>query len=246
MDEVLLERMADRVAVRSHPRSGTHLLAATIKKSFFPNVDLSTSGSGTGHWSNRYTTDPFPWAKLFRGGPHGIPDVVPPPRKVVYIFRDGRDVATSMYNATSLRNPKNLGMEFSLWLRSHLDWEYSPGNKASPAINIIQHWRRHVDAWRDLFIRNTNNVMLVKYCDLVGSRSRALVSSIARFLGFRQTLLCPDLGSWKYNQVENMVGVDPGEGKTGSYKEYFKEKDLELYDEIVGAHHWVDEWRALK
>ncbi|MDJ0678871.1 MAG: hypothetical protein QNJ18_03285 [Xenococcaceae cyanobacterium MO_167.B52] len=40
----------------SHPRSGTHLLAAILKEAFFPKVNLDlplTVGSVWGHWNDR-------------------------------------------------------------------------------------------------------------------------------------------------------------------------------------------------
>lgn len=137
------------IKVYGHPRSGNNYLAALIKRNVYPNKNLQGKDGYVGHWADRAYVRGTKYAKLFGG--HGLPHRY---RNVkgekVYIFRDGRDVALSLWNSEHFVNPEwTKTKSFSDFIRTPLDWVSSPGDKANPCLTIFEHWKRHLEMWKN-------------------------------------------------------------------------------------------------
>ena len=211
----------------SHPRSGTNFLGATIKENIYPDVDLSNTGGQCGHWENRTKIGAVPFGKLF--GSHVFPGRILRSNRwceipCIYIFRDGRAVVLSVWRSAGFLNPQMKHMRFSRYLRTKIDWNGSPGSRViTPKENIIQHWFRHVKAWHRF--ENRHDLLIVRYEHLLLNLDEQL-NRIREFLGLSKR--------YATKQVKQLVGPSPhADPKIGTWKQFFKEKDLKYFHSIV-------------
>ena len=179
--------MNQLIKVHGFVRSGNHALSALLHRAFFPSLPgMTVDNRNTGHWSQRagaarYEVDGadqgaervhIPYADVL--GTHNMPrgDT----RRVVYVVRDGRDVALSMYRWKKMAAPGDLS--FSEWVRQTIDWWPSPGKRAEPAdgYTVWRMWLDHVTTWA------TTDALVVRYEDLVRAPGR-VVESVAHAMG---------------------------------------------------------------
>lgn len=157
-----------------HPRSGNHYLASAIHRAFYRSDEkfaLRVMASGTGHWSQRQLgvledfgsqsaeASTVPWGLLL--GSH-VSSPPTEPREAIYVYRDGRDVALSIYNWTRFRGAHEVDIGLSEYLRRPIDWIGSPGHRAPRNALLWERWRDHVSNW----LQN-EDVLAVRYEDLV-------------------------------------------------------------------------------
>lgn len=205
--------------VYSHPRSGTHLLAATLERCFFPDVDLTGGAGWAGHWAGRFQVSEKAYAGLI--GNHRRWDASP--GKCIYLLRDGRDVAVSFWRTKAFQHPSWRGLSFSEYLRKPLNWENSPGFKASPGLTIAEHWLSHLKSWR-----GHDNVHYVRFEELL-SKPEETLRHIGKFLETEpKTLELP----------AKLVGLMPNEGRVGVWHEYFSDEDLSFFYSKVPPDYW--------
>ncbi len=201
----------------SHPRSGTNWIRALLCYAIYGEMKLAVSR--TGHWSQR--RDIRVSEKQVFGG-HVFYDPTLPKRKV-YLFRDGRDVALSMWKAKSLQHKNDADLTFSQFIRKPLDWYGTPGKKLESGLNIIQHWKRHLGSWRrapDTYFLRYENVLLHR---------RKEITKIAKFAGFKIRRL-PRMGA---------MGPDPSTNyRASKWKDAYSKKDLDYFYRIVPKNHW--------
>ena len=139
------------IKVYGFPRSGNHLLMELIGRNFYPGQDLTSPAGEVGHWSDRAQVGPVEFGKL--AGHHGPPSWGYEPGQSVYVYRDGRAVAASLYRSPHFRSKQTDGLTFSEWLRAPLDWSWSVGRRGgigrrgSNGKNVIEHWVEHLTAW---------------------------------------------------------------------------------------------------
>lgn len=165
------------VKVYGHIRSGNHALAAFVQKAFYPNIEPRTiHRAGSGHWSRKsselsrvtvegqdLTSDEvdLPYGHVV--GNHLFPKRGTPP--AIYVYRDGRDVALSIWRWEKMRP---LGVEtFSEFLRLSIDWRFSQTRrfhwpKHPKPWTVLHHWMWHVNAWTQ-----NPNICCVRYEDFV-------------------------------------------------------------------------------
>lgn len=175
--------------VFGHPRSGNHMLAAMLRRAFFSDVDLGATyrNAGTGHWSQRAGAAPYlkdgvevsgdiemPYARLL--GDHCFPAESRYEGRFLYIVRDGRDVALSMYAWPKMRPVQHRSMSFAHYLRTPIDWRGSPGARHRGGRTLWAHWRDHVAQWLD------HADLVTRYEDLVLHPAREL-ARIGSWLG---------------------------------------------------------------
>lgn len=162
--------MNERVQVFGHVRSGNHLLARLLQRTYFPDLPpLRLDAPATGHWSRRLEparyeldgeeTREVPYAALL--GDHAFPTDTDVPERHVYIFRDGRGVSRSCYRWSKLRRAGARDQSYAAYLRTPLDWRGSPATRHPRTHLLWEHWREHVDAWSDVA------ALRVRYEDLV-------------------------------------------------------------------------------
>ena len=209
------------IKVYSHPRSGTNFIESLLKDNFYPNDDLSVIG-GWGHWSApQKFKDPVLFGKLF--GSH-----LPPQRKkpgpAIYIYRDGRAVALSIWKSKFFLNAEMEKMPFSTYLRTPLDWRNSPSMriKQGQGLPIIQHWHSHVERWHSE-LENNPDVLFIRYEDL-----HTNTYNILEFISNKFKL------NWINKTIVSYpVGPSPNSGQLDAWKQYFDKDSLEYFYNIV-------------
>lgn len=156
----------EQLRVYSHPRSGTHFLEAFLAENFYKSKDLTIDKVKWGHWSNRkIKEDGNPYGQLF--GHHFFPTTKNFKSPGVYIIRDGRAVAYSIWKTSNfLHKDIDKSISFSDFLKTPLDWEGSPARKSEPTDTILEHWAKHCTSWFN-FAKENKDVLIVFYEDLV-------------------------------------------------------------------------------
>mgnify|MGYP001803819922 FL=1 len=107
------------IKVFSHPRSGTHFLESFVGENFYSGIDLSRKNVEWGHWKNRQIDkEGFKYGKLFGSHLPPYPSLKKIDYPVLYIYRDGRAVAHSLYNYEQFIVPGKEQITFRLFLRN--------------------------------------------------------------------------------------------------------------------------------
>lgn len=208
----------------SHPRSGTHFLEAFLARNFYPDEDLSVAEVPWGHWADRSLRDEGnPYGKLF--GSHVFPERSL--RRIsypaVYIWRDGRAVAYSLWRTKEFLHPDHRDISLSDFLRQKLDWIGSPGYAATPLRTIAEHWEEHVLGWRTIAGKNPN-VLVVAYEDLLEDPWREYGRIHAALFPHRR-----ELPRDRLDPVGEPVGIAPHEAARASWREAFSDEDEEYF-----------------
>lgn len=206
--------------VYSHPRSGTRLLQWVLKANFYRDIDLSGSGGKAGHWASRIKVDDtfLPVAGLW--GSHSF--LHPSHKNCFYIYRDGRDVALSLWRTKVMQHPDSRRLSLSEYISRRLDWHGTVGKKCSGTIPP-QHWRAHLESWR-----HAPSACLIRYEELLTS-PKETISTMGAFLGVEpETFDLPD----------SLVGISPNEGRIGAWKEHFSTADLDFFHSYVERDFW--------
>jgi len=197
------------------PRSGSHLLMTLIGANFYPSTDLTSPGGQVGHWADRVTVPPVEYGQL--AGHHGPPSWGYDKNASVYIYRDGRAVAASLYRSPHFKHPANAAT-FSEFIRQPLDWQWTVGNKWPNTSNVIDHWREHLSVWK------RTDVLAVRYEDL----ARYPATQISRML-YVYKLDRPD----EWTLPDKLVGWFPSGGKRDGWRELWNDDDEAWFYERV-------------
>jgi hypothetical protein len=215
--------------VWGHPRSGNHFLASIILRAFYRDTNrfhLRVPSAATGHWSRRQAgaVESFgaaagedasvPWGRLL--GSH----VLTPPatvEKAIYVYRDGRDVALSVYRWDRFRAVEEQGLSLSEYLP--IDWVGSPGFPWTRDVLLWEHWRRHVEAWLA-----REDVLAVRYEDLIEDLDGQL-QRIEDWSGLPRVPVDNDVAvGWNASKSRHRLARWRGQMSDG---------DLALYDEFI-------------
>lgn len=229
--------------VWGHPRSGNHFLASLIHSAFYASAErfsLRVSSGATGHWSQRrsgvreafgsVSVDELtvPWGRLL-GSHVGEPPAVL--QEAIYVYRDGRDVALSVYSWDRLRAAEDLSLDLAEYLRLPIDWTGSPGVQAPRRLLLWEHWRQHVEYWLA-----RQDVLAVRYEDLIEDLDGQLRRISAQF---GQPLVAP---------VDSDVAVgwnaSNSNYRLGRWRGRLSEADIALFDELV-PRDFAGRWDSL-
>lgn len=225
------------VTVFSHPRSGTHFLEAFIAENFYQEKDFIPTKIGWGHWSNtQYTPDSNRYHKLF--GSHIFPTKTL--KKIdyplVYIYRDGRAVAYSIWKTDNFIHPKYKDTSFSDFLRLKLDWKGSPAFKSKEKNTIAEHWEKHVSGWIK-YSRTNKNILVVKYEDLIDDPYSIYLKIHSKFFNEKVKLLLGEVDT-----IREPVGLKPNKAKKNSWHEVFSNKDLIFFKDQLTDDFLIKEY----
>ena len=210
----------------SHPRSGTHFLEAFIAQNFYPDVDLSVKDLTWGHWSNRQTKEFNPYGQLFGGHHFPTTNFRLNPKPLLYIYRDGRAVAYSVWKTPNFLNKEMSKLSFSEFLRTPLDWKGTPAHKSAQRLNIVEHWARHVESYHKLI----GNIFLISYEELLQNPEKVYKKILFR---------CFPLQYYKFYNKSNIETIDkplgllPNKGTADGWKKVFSEEDLTFFHKNV-------------
>lgn len=204
------------IKVYGHPRSGNHFLLNLIHNNFYPSMDLKTGPGAVGHWSDRVRNQISVDGRL--AGGHGLPQSGYARGRAIYIYRDGRDVAVSVWKSPHFKHKSWNGMPFSQFLGKKLDWYLTPGRPSEPGMDIAQHWVHHLVEW------GRADVLKVQYEKLVTDTDGELDRIAEHF-----KLERPD----EYKKPGRLVGWFPSGSGMGGWKKVFNEHDLEYFMYVV-------------
>ncbi len=163
-------------------------------------------------------------------------------RRVVYLMRDGRDVAVSYFHHVrefrSEEDHRAIGPSFSEFLKSFL----------SGAVDGYGPWHEHVELALDQAALRQGNVLLVRYEDLLND-SESMICSILEFLGadvnierVRRAISSNTRDQMKLkqsrsNSLERQAAAKPSfvrQAKAGNWKPVFSDEDLQLFQDVAG------------
>jgi hypothetical protein len=184
----------------------------------YPGVDVSTKQGRAGHWAKRGKSTMHTHGKLL--GDHGF---YRKGLKGIYIFRDGRDVALSLWRSKMFIHPDDRGLSLPEYLRKPIDWLGSPARKDGHGWTVFEHWKRHLDSWA-----HKDGVYYLAFEFLVNYQEES-IKLIAKNAGIELEKFVP---------VSGLVGLTPNEGRCMAWKDYFTEGDRRLFDSIVPKTHY--------
>ncbi|MCA9264416.1 MAG: sulfotransferase [Planctomycetales bacterium] len=221
--------------IYSHPRSGTHLMRAFLAENFYPSAQLALHDPGRvwGHWADRQVFDePVPNGLI--PASHYFPSQNPRDRirPTIYIYRDGRAVALSLWKSIHFMNPTWQGISFADFLRRPIDWEASPGFRVEPHETLAAHWARHVLAWHEAPYKSC---CFIRYEQLVGDPAQVL-EALCNSFGFLQR---PE----HTTAIRAKVGIVPNKSQVDSWKDAFTDEDERFFRKEIGpeaeSYLWV-------
>lgn len=213
------------IKIYSHPRSGTHFLEAFIAENFYPGKNLSSNQPiYYGHWSEKkLLEDGEPHHQLF--GSHFFPEElnlkINEPK--IYIYRDVRAVAASIYNSKFYNTKKHPEITFTDFLRMEIDWYGGLGRKKSSNLNIVQHWDKHVNEWLQL---KDKNLLIIRYEELKLEPEKAYDVIARKYFTYKRLLNA--ITRKKIKTINHKVGLNPNEATINAWKNLFSETDLEF------------------
>lgn len=220
--------------VYSHPRSGTHFLEAFLAENFYEDLQLSVDEVLWGHWSNRVINkEGNPYGKLF--GNHYFPERNENDLPKIYIFRDGRAVAYSIWRTQNFLNKDMHELSFDQFLDTKLDWYGTPAEKSSLGYTILEHWAHHVAEWKAYSLKSSS-VYLIKYEDLFCDPYVQYQKIRNKF--FKERDLKP-LASLKL--ISEPVGLYPNKAVINSWEQYFRDDKLEKF-RLISSKYKINEY----
>ena len=214
------------VKVYSHPRSGTHFIEAFIAKNFYQDRDLSIPQVKWGHWSNRQiNSEGNLYGQLF--GNHYFAERNKTGSPKVYIVRDGRAVAYSIWKTPNFLHKDISNLTFKQFLRTPIDWSGTPAIKSEPCLTILEHWVLHVKGWYQL-AENNSNILIIKYEDLVNEPYEQYLKIHTAYFNKTKKLLPSTL-----NVIETPIGLLPNKAKVDAWKHIIDANDILYYNDLV-------------
>ena len=227
-----------RIKVYSHPRSGTHFLEAFLARNFYPKDNLSWYDVPWGHWTfqkkNKYNN---PYGKLF--GHHHFPtgDEKKNKQPMIYIYRDPRAVALSIWKTDNFINPVYRGISFSDFLRIKLDWYGTPSIRTEPKWTVAQHWFNHVHAWHQL---DNPNLLIIRYEDLKDDAEKIYDQILKKFFATRNYLIEKKiLKKKKTDPISKPIGLLPNIGIKDAWKKIFTSEDEHFFMGQIPDHRYI-------
>jgi len=256
------------IIIASHRRSGTHLTIDSILNNFpiFNNNEdyiVETLDHLTSHdlknkmksedlkklmhgkssllktHSTAYIKDFFAGGRVDQKYIENIFDDA----KVIYVFRDGRDVLVSLYNYMKSFDKETRGASFHEFIRmvNNFDNDGYEGD-----VNRVEYWSYHVEGWLNnndcLFlkfdeIKNDYEKTLCKISEFIGvplndnivDIRRSGVEANANYFGRVKEKIKKIVSSNKITSVNFRKGV------VGGWKEYFDDNDEAFFEEMSGV-----------
>lgn len=222
------------IIIYSHPRSGTHLLANFVENNFYKDQNLMVKNIYTGHWANRKLEPTVEAGKLMVEDTHKFPSIKDfvsrAPR--LYIYRDGRAVAYSLWNTKHFLNHHYKDISFSEFLRMKLDWHRSPGYKSTPKYTIAEHWIKHVTSWLRIAKYN-KHIQIIRFKDLVNNPEQIYNNLIEKFDFLKEKISSKD----EIYIPQKLVGISPNSGKIDSWKSVFTAEDKAFFNSKIPSKY---------
>lgn len=223
------------IYIVSYPRSGNTWMRFLMANILYPNEDIHYKSLNRfvpdlhqkQHWGKSGVKNP----RVIKSHFIWLPDTY---EKVVYIYRDGRDVARSYY----LYHREDKKMSFEEYLKGESRFSHFDGRGGGDAIG---GWKEHVNFW--LFhAPKSVLVATVRYEDLYAD-PYVVVRKIVDALGWDidDKLISQAIrkSSWEeLKKIQPRDGQHPRNagmiGKPGGWKEFFTQEQLDIFWHTVG------------
>ncbi len=145
---------------------------------------------------------------------------------MIYICRDGRDVAYSIWKTPNFKNIEQKNIPFSEFLRTNIDWVGTPSHKSYPKENIIQHWERHVTNWSKV---KKKNLLIIRYEDLVLDPQKEYRRILKKFFPLRYFLTKNGWIRENIEIVKKPIGLKPNNAKPNNWQTKYTKEDQNFF-----------------
>ena len=214
------------IKICSHPRSGTHFIEEFLARNIYAGIDLSERPMTWGHWSDRQEVlEGKKNLKLF--GTHFFPEDLPRKffkknKQLIYIYRDGRAVAYSLWRSKHFLNKGWCDMSFSEFLHMPLDWKGGVGRESQNGWTVAEHWSRHVCKWIQ---QEGKRCVILRFEDVKSDPVAAYNLILSHFFPIKQVFLRRD----KVDPVNDLIGLQPNQGMMDSWRDVFTKEDNDFF-----------------
>ena len=255
---------APHVFIVSHERSGTHIAIDAVrnnfpiyKRQFYVNIDRMVEG----HWS--YCSPEIVGEELQRKPrvikTHMILDTgayfdgdgpatqlvksIAQDSRLIYVYRDGRDVLSSLFTFWSRTIPEFIGTTFSDMLKGNFTVDV--GRTRRDSTNPVSYWREHVQAWigrEDVltlsfeeFLNDYNGTIIRIGEFLEMSPVNPIKSVLRKGSGTQRGKLREALFNY-YGKIKGieLTSVSFNKGSMGGYGAVYSADDLAFFDKRAG------------
>ncbi len=166
--------------------------------------------------------------------------------KIIYVYRDGRDVMKSLFTYIKTYNKKYNDIPFSKFLRMENNFDT---DNYEGVMNRVQYWEFHVKGWlekegilavsfEDFKYRYADTIKIIE--NYLGREAEKNLIQVVRkpmpkyipstrlteklFKIIKKTLFNTDYSSVSFSK-----------GEVGGYKSIYTEEDVQYFDEIAGG-----------
>ena len=260
--------MSPHVVVFSHRRSGTHLTIDAIRNNFptyrapFVNMDCLQGDELLEETLETFRSDLESASRVVKSHASASlqthfmdEDVLGTVRdatrkaKIVYVYRDGRDVMASLYHYVRNVKPELKGTSFHDFLRMKDPIDV---RRAHSDLNNVEYWKFHVSSWLkrggllpvsfESLLENYNVQIerLSTFLELPAPRNiRSVVRVDTKARTYSSAWVRRRERTTKlWNKIvlgRDLTSVNFREGRAGAYKEMFSRSDLEYFDRIASS-----------
>ena len=259
--------MPKNIVVVSHRRSGTHLTIDSIKNNFPIYKDTAhhikplTLDRLNSRYHSTVSLQEFTrnlWLSPHVFKTHAHSDIenffencpsnlefiknLFSSSKIIYVYRDGRDVMNSLYHYVQSYNDEMKNVSFSEFIRMENNFD---SNTYDKKLNRAEYWKFHVSSWL-----SKENVLYLSFEEFLGDYDQS-IKKIADFAELdyprkilrvvRKPVSKNKIFKRLYNRIHNTIlGVDYSsigfrKGKSGDFVNSFNQEDLDYFYSIAGT-----------
>lgn len=271
--------MPEHIIVVSHRRSGTHLTIDSITNNFEVYSKNPNIGNVTlNHLTSRVNKQKYITIEQFENNIESSPCVIKTHShsdldsyfgdsiqlanyvkdlfsrsKVIYVYRDGRDVLVSLYFYMQSYDPRIKKISFSEFIRMDNGFDHKT---YAGVLSRTAYWKFHVESWI-----NARDVLLISFDDIVRQYDETIIK-IAGFIDQPVNKRIKDLRMVKANSGSfgkllkdaqdalipvrfqkrlrsrfkrlKRSSVSFREGRSKDWQNYFTEEDLSYFNKQAG------------
>lgn len=247
--------MTDKyIIIASHRRSGTHWLIDSIFNNIegvnhgYFNLDNLRPGNPESIYIEEFrkmirnkdqlilkthTPGNFEIFESYNDRISFIKEEILPKSKIIYIYRDGRDVMTSLY-FYMLKSKKIGKISFNNFLETFNDFD-----EIFLSQNRIEFYKNHLEGW--VF---KENIHTINYESLHFSYIDSL-KNLSDYLGLPLKKKIGNIKLLEYNRIQRAIrrlipgvfkttAILPRAGKVGDWKNHFENKSKKIYKKYSG------------
>ena len=233
------------VLVVSHRRSGTHLVIDFILNNFisFSSLDkpyrsleflflnssnkslvtnfLSDLNSSTPLIVKSHSTVDYHSFYRYKDSMKGILDIAFSSSKIIYVYREPKDVMTSLFFYLSQQINGNSISTFLRQKNTYHSFTYSE------SMTIVEYWIYHINSWIN------KNVLFISFEEILYDYKKSLYK-IRNYTNLELKENIFDItGQFKGTTNFRITAIKPRCGKTGQFNEYLNPDDIHLINTLT-------------